>query len=69
LIEPIDIFVIQANISMIVAQQWNADLIILGRHDQSAITEFFTGSVSNPVVDRANCSVLVIKNDINRLAN
>ena len=44
-----------------VAQEWNADLIVLGRHDHSAIAEFFVGSVSNHVVDRANCSVLVIK--------
>lgn len=50
-----------------VAQQWNADLIIIGRHDHSAITEFFIGSVSNYVVHHANCSVLVIK-DINKLA-
>jgi nucleotide-binding universal stress UspA family protein len=47
-----------------VAQQWNADLIILGRHDRSRITEFFTGSVSNYMIHHANCSVLVIK-DIN----
>ncbi|MGQ4650570.1 universal stress protein [Lyngbya aestuarii] len=47
-----------------VAQQWNADLIILGRHDHSPITEFFTGSVSNYVIHHANCSVLVVK-DIN----
>ncbi|MBW4442002.1 MAG: universal stress protein [Plectolyngbya sp. WJT66-NPBG17] len=45
-----------------VAQQWKADLIILGRHDHSAITEFFTGSVSNDVIHHANCSVLVVKN-------
>ncbi|MEG4577629.1 universal stress protein [Microcoleus sp. N3A4] len=44
-----------------VAQEWKADLIVLGRHDHSAIAEFFVGSVSNHVVDRANCSVLVIK--------
>ncbi|MEH2055163.1 MAG: universal stress protein [Nostoc sp.] len=52
-----------------VAQEWNADLIVLGRHDHfamgyaplEAIAEFFVGSVSNHVVDRANCSVLVIK--------
>jgi nucleotide-binding universal stress UspA family protein len=47
-----------------VAQQWNADLIILGRHDHSPIVEFFTGSLSNYVVHHANCSVLVVK-DIN----
>lgn len=50
-----------------IAQQWNADLIILGRHDQSAIAEFFTGSVSNHVVHDANCSVLVIKDDNSQL--
>jgi nucleotide-binding universal stress UspA family protein len=47
-----------------VAQEWNTDLVILGRHDRSGIAEFFTGSVSNHVVHHANCSVLVIK-DIN----
>lgn len=45
------------------AQQWNADLIVLGRHDHAAIAEFFTGSVSNHVLHHANCSVLVIKKD------
>jgi nucleotide-binding universal stress UspA family protein len=50
-----------------IAQQWNADLIILGRHDQSAIAEFFTGSVSNYVVHHANCSVLVIKDNSSQL--
>ncbi|MBE9122502.1 universal stress protein [Tychonema sp. LEGE 07199] len=43
------------------AQEWNADPIVLSRHDHSAIAEFFVGSVSNHVVDRANCSVVVIK--------
>ncbi|MBR8837372.1 MAG: universal stress protein [Stigonema ocellatum SAG 48.90 = DSM 106950] len=43
------------------AQQWGASLIILGRHDQGAIAEFFTGSVSNHVVHHATCSVLVVK--------
>ena len=47
-----------------VAHQWNADLIILGRHDRSKIAEFFTGSVSNDVVHQAHCSVLVIKDNI-----
>ena len=43
------------------AQQWGASLIILGRHDQGVIAEFFTGSVSNHVVHHATCSVLVVK--------
>lgn len=46
-----------------VAQQWDADLIVLGRHDRPAIAEFFTGSVSNHVMHHANCSVLAIKDD------
>jgi len=50
-----------------VAQQWNADLIVLGRHDHAAIVEFFTGSVSNHVMHHANCSVLVIKDDSSNL--
>lgn len=44
-----------------IAQQWKADLTILGRQDQSAIAEFFTGSVSNHVIHHAACSVLVVK--------
>ena len=47
------------------AQQWGAELIVLGRNDQGAIAEFFTGSVSNHVVHHATCSVLVIKHDVN----
>ncbi len=50
-----------------IAQQWNADLIILGRHDHAAIVEFFTGSVSNHVIHHANCSVLMIKDDSSNL--
>jgi nucleotide-binding universal stress UspA family protein len=49
-----------------VAQQWNADLIVLGRQDDSVIVEFFTGSVSNHVVHHAPCSVLVIKDGIDK---
>lgn len=44
-----------------IARQWNADAIVLGRHDRSAIAELFSGSVSNYVVHHATCSVLVIK--------
>ena len=44
-----------------VAQEWKADLIVLGRHDRAAIAEFFTGSVSNHVMHHADCSVLTIK--------
>lgn len=46
-----------------VAHQWNADLIVLGRHDRSKVAEFFMGSVSNDVVHQAHCSVLIIKDN------
>ncbi len=46
-----------------IAHQWNADLIVLGRHDRSKVAEFFMGSVSNDVVHQAHCSVLVIKDN------
>jgi nucleotide-binding universal stress UspA family protein len=42
-----------------VAATWEADLILLGRHNRSSMTEFFVGSVSNHVVHHAKCSVIV----------
>lgn len=44
-----------------VAQQWGADLIILGNRGRSGITELLLGSVSNYVMHHAPCSVLVVK--------
>jgi nucleotide-binding universal stress UspA family protein len=46
-----------------VAEEWNADLIVLGRRDRAAIAEFFTGSVSNHVIHHTDCSVLIVKDD------
>ncbi|QUY45993.1 universal stress protein (plasmid) [Acaryochloris sp. 'Moss Beach'] len=43
------------------AQIWQADLIIVGRHGRTGLTEFFLGSVSNYVVHHAHCSVLVVQ--------
>lgn len=42
------------------ARIWEADLIILGRHGRSGLTELLLGSVSNHVVHHAPCSVLTI---------
>ncbi|UNU27478.1 universal stress protein [Microcoleus vaginatus] len=43
------------------AQNWGADLIVLGRRGRTGLAEAFLGSVSNYVVHHASCSVLVIQ--------
>ncbi|MEG4630437.1 universal stress protein [Microcoleus sp. AR_TQ3_B6] len=43
------------------AQNWGADLIVLGRRGRTGFAEAFLGSVSNYVVHHASCSVLVIQ--------
>lgn len=42
------------------AQQEGIDLIIVGRHGRSGLSELIFGSVSNYVVHHAPCSVLVV---------
>lgn len=44
-----------------VAQQWDADLIVMGSHGRSGLTEMMLGSVSNYVMHQAPCTVLVLK--------
>ncbi len=44
-----------------VAQDWDADLVVVGRRGRSGLAEAFLGSVSNYVVHHAHCSVLVIQ--------
>jgi nucleotide-binding universal stress UspA family protein len=43
------------------AKEWQADLIVLGRRGRSGLAEVFLGSVSNYVLHRAHCSVLVVQ--------
>jgi len=43
------------------AQNWQADLIVLGRRGHQGIKEIVLGSVSNYVVHHALCSVLVVQ--------
>jgi len=43
------------------AEEWNADLIVVGSHGRSGLDLFLLGSVSNAVVTLAKCSVIVIK--------
>jgi nucleotide-binding universal stress UspA family protein len=43
------------------AQEWNADLILIGSRGRTGLAELVLGSVSNDVMHRAPCSVLVVK--------
>jgi nucleotide-binding universal stress UspA family protein len=44
-----------------VAEQLQADLVVIGRRGLSGLTEAFMGSVSNYVTHHASCSVLVVQ--------
>jgi nucleotide-binding universal stress UspA family protein len=43
------------------AEEWGADLIIVGSHGRSALGRFFLGSVSQKVMSDAHCSVLIAR--------
>jgi nucleotide-binding universal stress UspA family protein len=42
------------------ARTWEADLILVGSHGRSGLSELLMGSVSNHVMHHAPCSVLVV---------
>lgn len=44
-----------------IAQEWGADLIVIGRRGRTGLSELLLGSVSNYVTHHAPCSVLVIQ--------
>ena len=44
-----------------IANQWHADMIVLGSHGWSGFQRFLMGSVSQDVVRHAHCSVEVIR--------
>ncbi len=44
-----------------VAAEGNYDMIIIGSRGLGGLKKFFLGSVSNAVLQEANCSVLVVK--------
>jgi nucleotide-binding universal stress UspA family protein len=47
---------------MQIAQDWGADMIMIGAHDRDkSIMEHFLGSVARAVVDNASCSVEVVR--------
>lgn len=43
------------------AQEWDADLIVVGSHGRTGLRRFFLGSVSDAVVRRARCSVEIVR--------
>ena len=47
-----------------VARSREADLILIGRHGRTGLSEIFLGSVSNYVLHHAPCSVLTIQGPI-----
>jgi len=47
-----------------VAEEWSADLIIMGHRGLKGITELIQGSASNYVMHNAKCSVMIIKTPI-----
>ena len=50
-----------ANAILKVAEDKNAEIIVMGHRGLSRLKGFMTGSVSHKVSQRANCSVLTIK--------
>ncbi len=44
-----------------VANEWHADMIILGSHGHTGLSRFLIGSVSQDVVRHAHCSVEIIR--------
>jgi nucleotide-binding universal stress UspA family protein len=43
------------------AEQWRADLIVLGSHGRGALDRFLMGSVSDAIVRHARCSVEIVR--------
>jgi nucleotide-binding universal stress UspA family protein len=44
------------------AEEWNADLIILGTHGRTGFDHFISGSVAEGVARRSLCPVLIVPN-------
>ncbi len=43
------------------ANEWRADMIVLGSHGRTGLNRFLMGSVSQDVVRHAHCSVEIIR--------
>ncbi len=45
------------------AEEWNADLIVIGTHGRTGINHFLMGSVAEHVARKSACPVLIIPNN------
>lgn len=43
------------------ANEWQADLIIMGSHGRTGLNKLLMGSVSSAVLDHAGCSVVIVR--------
>jgi nucleotide-binding universal stress UspA family protein len=43
------------------ADEWKADLIVLGSHGKHGIEKFLLGSVAESVARHAKCSVMIVR--------
>jgi nucleotide-binding universal stress UspA family protein len=43
------------------AEEWDADLVIMGSHGRTGVARLLLGSVARNVLHHANCSVLVVR--------
>jgi nucleotide-binding universal stress UspA family protein len=44
-----------------VAEEWHADLIVLGSHGRKGLNRFLMGSISDAVARHARCSVEIVR--------
>jgi nucleotide-binding universal stress UspA family protein len=44
-----------------VAEEWQADLIVLGSHGRKGLNRFLMGSISDAVARHARCSVEIVR--------
>jgi nucleotide-binding universal stress UspA family protein len=44
------------------AEEWHADMIILGTHGRTGLDHFLSGSLAESIVRKATCPVLIIPN-------
>lgn len=44
-----------------VAQDWSAELIVIGSHGRTGLTKFFLGSIAEAVLHSAPCSVEIVR--------
>lgn len=51
------------------ANNWSADLILVGSRGLNGLKEMFLGSVSNYVTHHAPCSVLIVRQPVNSQTN